>query len=147
MISFVYVGIYWNNHHHLMHTVKKVDGWVLWANLHLLFWLSLIPVTTGWIGETEAATWPTVFYGVMLFMSGISWLLLQRAILHASPENKALAKAIGEDWKGKLSGAGYALAIGTAFVQPLISIALYVAIAMVWFIPDRRIETTLEHDE
>ncbi len=146
VISFVYVGIYWNNHHHLMHTVKKVDGWVLWANLHLLFWLSLIPVATGWIGETEAATWPTVMYGVMLLMSGVAWLLLQRAILHATPENAMLAKAIGEDWKGKLSSAGYAAALAAAFVEPLISVGLYVAIAFVWFIPDRRITRTLEHE-
>ncbi|MEP6863532.1 MAG: TMEM175 family protein [Deltaproteobacteria bacterium] len=145
-VSFVYVGIYWNNHHHLLHTVKKVDGWIMWANMHLLFWLSLVPITTGWIGETRAALWPTVAYGVILFMAGIGYLLLQHAIVRADAGESALQRAIGEDWKGKLSGLGYAIAIAAAFVDPRISIAIYVAIAVVWLVPDRRITRALEHE-
>ncbi len=146
-ISFVYVGIYWNNHHHLLHTVKKVDGWIMWGNMHLLFWLSLIPFTTGWIGETEAARWPSVAYGVVLFMAGIAWLLLERAIVHADGGDASqLARAIGEDKKGKLSGLGYASAIGLAFVDPRIAIAIYIAIAIVWLIPDRRIVRVVERE-
>jgi uncharacterized membrane protein len=145
-VSFVYVGIYWNNHHHLLHTVKKIDGWVMWANMHLLFWLSLVPITTGWIGETRAALWPTVAYGVMLLMAGVAYLLLQRAIVHADGDQSQLQRAIGEDWKGKLSGVSYAAAVAFAFVDPRIAIAIYVAIAIVWLIPDRRITRALEHE-
>ena len=145
-VSFVYVGIYWNNHHHLLHTVKKVDGWIMWANMHLLFWLSLVPITTGWIGESHAAQWPTVAYGAILFMCGIAWLLLQRAIVHADGGESQLQRAIGEDWKGKLSGLGYAIAVAVAFFEPLISIGIYVAIAIVWLVPDRRITRQVEHE-
>jgi len=145
-VSFVYVGIYWNNHHHLLHTVKKVDGWVMWGNMHLLFWLSLVPFTTGWIGESHAALWPTIAYGAVLFMAGISWLLLQRAIVHADGNESPLRRAIGEDWKGKLSGVAYAAAIAFAFFDPRIAVVIYVAIAIVWLIPDRRITRALEHE-
>jgi len=146
VISFVYLGIYWNNHHHLLHTVKQIDGWVMWANMHLLFWLSLVPFTTGWIGETEAALWPTVAYGAILFMSGIAWLLLQQAIVHIDGGTASqLARAIGSDTKGKLSCLGYAAAIALSFVDPRISIGIYVAIAIVWLIPDRRIKRVVEH--
>jgi len=145
-VSFVYVGIYWNNHHHLLHTVQKVDGWIMWANMHLLFWLSLVPITTGWIGETRAAQWPTVAYGLILFMAGIAWLLLQRAIVHSDGGESQLRRAIGEDWKGKLSGVSYAAAVGLAFVDPRIAIGIYVAIAIVWLVPDRRITRALEHE-
>jgi uncharacterized membrane protein len=146
LVSFIYVGIYWNNHHHLLHTVKKVDGWIMWANMHLLFWLSLVPITTGWIGETQAAKWPSVAYGVILFMAGIAYLLLQRAIVHADGGESTLQRAIGEDWKGKLSGVGYAFAVAAAFFDPRISIVIYIAIAIVWLVPDRRITRTLEHE-
>jgi uncharacterized membrane protein len=147
VVSFVYVGIYWNNHHHLLHTVKTVDASVMWGNLHLLFWLSLVPFTTGWIGETEAALWPTVAYGAVLFMSGIAWLLLQRAIVRASGGGASqLARAIGNDTKGKLSSLGYAAAIALSFVDPRISVAIYIAIAIAWFIPDRRIVRVVERE-
>ncbi|MEO8548575.1 MAG: TMEM175 family protein [Kofleriaceae bacterium] len=145
-LSFIYVGIYWNNHHHLLHTVKKIDGWVMWGNMHLLFWLSLVPFTTGWIGETEAALWPTVAYGAILFMAGVSWLLLQRAIVHADGGESTLRRAIGDDWKGKLSGAGYATAIALAFVDTRIPCAIYILIAIAWLIPDRRITRAIEHE-
>jgi len=145
-VSFVYVGIYWNNHHHLLHTVKKVDGWVMWGNMHLLFWLSLVPFTAGWIGESHAALWPTIAYGAVLFMAGISWLLLQRAIVHADGNESPLRRAIGEDWKDKLSGVAYAAAIAFAFFDPRIAVVIYVAIAIVWLIPDRRITRALEHE-
>jgi len=143
-MSFVYVGIYWNNHHHLLHTVKRVDGWIMWANMNLLFWLSLVPIGTGWIGETGAAPWPTVLYACMLFMCGVSWLLLQRAIIRADRENSQLARAIGSDWKGKMSGVGYAFSVGLAFVDTRISVAIFVALAIVWLIPDRRISRAVE---
>jgi uncharacterized membrane protein len=147
VVSFVYVGIYWNNHHHLLHTVKKVDGWVMWGNMHLLFWLSLVPFTTGWIGETEAALWPTVAYGAVLLMSGIAWLLLQRAIVHAhGGAASLLARAIGTDTKGKLSSLGYAAAIALSFVDTRIAIGIYVAIAITWLIPDRRMVRVVEHE-
>jgi uncharacterized membrane protein len=142
VMSFVYIGIYWNNHHHLLHTVKRVDGWIMWANMNLLFWLSLVPIGTHWLGATGAAPWPTVLYGFLLFMAGISWLLLQRAIINA--DNSQLARAIGSDWKGKLSGVGYAVAVGLAFVEPRASVAIFVAIAIVWLIPDRRISRVVE---
>jgi len=146
LLSFIYIGIYWNNHHHLLHTVKKVDGWIMWGNMHLLFWLSLVPFTTGWIGDTEAALWPTVAYGAMLFMSGIAWLLLQRAIVVSDPGESTLRRAIGDDWKGKLSGISYGAAIALAFVDTRISVAIYIAIAFSWLIPDRRITRAVEHE-
>jgi len=142
-MSFVYVGIYWNNHHHLLHTVKKIDGWVMWANMHLLFWLSLVPVATGWIGETGAAKLPTALYGFLLFMAGAAYLLLQRAIIHA--DGTQLQRAIGNDLKGKLTSLIYAAAVGLAFVEPWISVAIYVALAIAWLIPDRRIARVVDN--
>ena len=142
VISFVSIAIYWNHHHHLLHVVKKVDGWIMWANMYLLFWLSLLsllPVLPGWLGDHPASTVPTLGYGAVLFMAGIAWLLLQRAIIHAHGRNSELDRALGSDWKGNLSGVSYLAAIGIAFVAPWVSIAIYVLIAIVWVVPDRRI--------
>ena len=149
VVSFVYVAIYWNNHHHLMHLVKKVNGWIMWANMHLLFWLSLIPVLTGWIGENPNDVAPAFGYGVVLFMAGIAWLLLQRAIIsaHGGVSQSELSRAIGDDKKGKLSGVAYLAGIGLAFVHPYLSIAIYVVMAIVWVVPDRRISRALEAHE
>jgi len=140
VLSFAFVGIYWNNHHHLFHLVPKVNGRILWANLHLLFWLSLVPVTTGWLGE-HVEPLPAAIYGAVLAMCAVAWLIMQTAILsHQGPESQ-LAAVLGGDVKGKLSMAGYLLAIPLAFVNPWLSIALYVVVALVWLIPDRRIES------
>ena len=143
VLSFVMLGIYWNNHHHLLQAVRHVDGRVLWANLHLLFWLSLIPVGTGWMGENNFALLPTALYGVPLMLAGIAYYLLVRALITSHAENEALAKAVGGDAKGKLSIIIYALAIPLAFVRAWIALALYVLVAIIWLVPDRRIEKTL----
>jgi TMEM175 potassium channel family protein len=142
VLSFVFVGIYWNNHHHLFHMVHKVNGRILWANLHLLFWLSVVPVTTGWLGE-HLAPLPAAMYGAVLAMCAIAWLIMQTAIVAHQGPDSPLANALGGDVKGKLSMATYVAAIPLAFVNPLISVILYVAIALVWLIPDRRIESRL----
>jgi TMEM175 potassium channel family protein len=140
VLSFLYVGIYWNNHHHLFHTVKNVGGAILWSNLHLLFWLSLFPFATGWIGENHLASTPTAAYGVVLFMAAISYWILQRAIIvHQGPKS-LLAVAIGRDRKGKLSLALYLAAILLAFANPAIASGIYLLVALLWFVPDRRIE-------
>jgi uncharacterized membrane protein len=140
ILSFIYVGIYWNNHHHLLHTVTRVDGLILWANLDLLFWLSIIPVTTAWMGQNLGAPLPTAIYGVALLMPAIAYVLLQRAILHRHGKQSVLAEALGGDLKGKISPILYAAGIVLAFVNPWISIALYVLVAIIWLVPDRRIE-------
>ena len=140
VLSFIYVGIYWNNHHHLLHTVTRVDGLILWANLHLLFWLSVIPVATAWAGQNLAAPLPTAIYGVALLMPGIAWVLLQWAIVHRQGKQSVLAEALGRDVKGKISPILYGAGIVLAFVNPWISIALYVLVAIIWLVPDRRIE-------
>jgi uncharacterized membrane protein len=146
VLSFVFVGIYWNNHHHLLHIAKRVTGPIMWANLHLLFWLSLIPLTTGWIGESHGAPWPTALYGVVLFMAGVAYTILLRAILAHHEGGSAVAAALGRDVKGKISIACYLLGIGLAFVNRWLSDALYVAVALLWLVPDRRIEAALrEH--
>ena len=142
-LSFVYLGIYWNNHHHMLHVAHSVNGAILWANLHLLFWLSLIPFTTGWLGESHSAPWPTALYGVVLLLAAISYTVLQRAIIRHHGRESELATAVGRDFKGKFSIAGYAMAIALAFVASWISDLLYVAIALVWVIPDRRIVAVL----
>ena len=145
VLSFVYVGIYWNNHHHMLHATRKVSGGVLWANLHLLFWLSLIPVVTGWVGGAPFMPWPTAAYGLVLFMSGLAWLILQGRIIAANGgADSDLARAIGRDLKGKSSAVGYIAAIAFAFVVPSVSYLLYLAFALVWLVPDRRIEARLE---
>ena len=143
VLSFVYIGIYWSNHHHLLHTVHKVSGATLWANLHLLFWLSLIPFTTGWMGENHFATLPIAVYGVNLLASAVAFTILAQAIImHHGPQSE-LAKAMGKDWKGKVSLLAYVAGIGLAFVNPWIAGGLYVAVALMWLVPDRRIERTL----
>jgi TMEM175 potassium channel family protein len=145
VLSFVFLGIYWSNHHHLCHLVTHVNGRILWANLHLLFWLSLVPVATGWIGEHVAQPLPTAAYGVVLIMCAVAWTILQATIVkHQGPES-VLAAAVGGDAKGKISLAAYAAAIPLAFVNPWISVALYALVAAMWLVPDRRIESTLHH--
>jgi TMEM175 potassium channel family protein len=143
VLSFVNVGLYWNNHHHLLHTVKHVSGGILWANMHLLFWLSLFPFTTGWMGENAFAPWPVAVYGAVLFMAAVAYFILVRTIIAVHGRDSELAKAVGRDWKGKIPLAAYAAAVGLAFVNPWISCALYVAVALMWLVPDRRIERTL----
>ena len=145
ILSFLYVGIYWNNHHHLFHAAKQVSGGILWANLHLLFWLSLFPFTTGWMGSNHFAPMPTAVYGVVLFMASIAFYILQKAIIAKQGTGSPLAAAVGKDWKGKLSMVAYLAAIPLAFVAPWISHSLYAAVAVVWLVPDRRIERVLSH--
>jgi uncharacterized membrane protein len=143
VMSFIYLAIYWNNHHHLLHTVSRVDGLILWANAHLLFWLSLVPAATAWLGENLPAPVPVATYGAVLFMPAIAYYLLQKAILHRHGRHSMLAEALGRDLKGKLSPVFYATAIGLAFVYPWASIAIYVAMALMWLVPDRRIENAI----
>jgi len=140
VLSFIYVGIYWNNHHHLMHTVKHINGKAMWANLHLLFWLSIFPFATAWAGDSRFAAAPVAFYGFVLLMASIAYYLLTRALICVEPESSALAKAVGKDKKGLLSTALYAVSIPLACWNPLISCALYVTVAAIWLVPDRRIE-------
>jgi uncharacterized membrane protein len=140
VLSFVFLGIYWNNHHHLIATTRRVHGGVLWANLHLLFWLSLTPFVTGWMGENGAAAAPTAVYGIVLFMAAIAYYILQSVILAAHEADSPLRAALGRDLKGKLSPAFYLAAIGLAFVDRRISVLLFVVVALMWLIPDRRIE-------
>jgi len=140
LLSFVYIGIYWNNHHHLLYTVRHVNAASMWANLHLLFWLSLIPFVTGWMGENHFAAVPTALYGVVLLMAAIAYLILQHTIVVMHGRGSKLATALGMDWKGKLSLACYAAAVALAFVNQWLSDALYVAVSVMWLIPDRRIE-------
>lgn len=139
-VSFVLVGIYWNNHHHMLHASEHVDGRVLWANLHLLFWLSLIPFVTAWVAEDFTAPLPTAVYAGIMLLAGVSWLVLQRALVRRNGHASALARAVGGDVKGKMSAALYTLAIGAAFVRTWMAHALIVAVALVWLIPDQRIE-------
>jgi uncharacterized membrane protein len=143
VLSFIYIGIYWNNHHHMMHVTSRVTGTMLWANLHLLFWLSLIPFTTGWMGENHFAAAPTALYGLVLLMAAIAYWILQQLIIAAQGSESVLKKAIGSDWKGKLSPILYATAIPMAFASRWIALALYVFVARVWLVPDRRIENAL----
>ncbi len=140
VLSFVYIGIYWNNHHHLLYTVKQVSGGILWANLHLLFWLSLFPFATGWMGENRFSPLPTVLYGAVLLMAALAWLLLQRSIIASHGDGSLLAKAIGADLKGKSSPLLYVAAISVAFLYPWVSQVSYVFVALLWLVPDRRIE-------
>ena len=147
ILSFLYVGIYWNNHHHLFHTTKHVTGGVLWANLHLLFWLSLFPFTTGWMGENHFAPTPTAIYGVVLLLAGVAYFILQHAIIAGQGTGSVLATAIGRDRKGKLSLVTYLATIPLAFVSPWIAMGLYAGVAVVWLVPDRRIERVLKRRE
>jgi TMEM175 potassium channel family protein len=143
VLSFVYLAIYWNNHHHMLHVTHRVTGSILWANMHLLFWLSLIPFATGWMGENRFAAVPTAVYGVLLLMAGIAYWLLTQAILKAEGADSVLAHAVGDDLKGKGSILLYVAALFLAFLHPAISRAIYVFVALIWLIPDRRIERAL----
>jgi uncharacterized membrane protein len=148
VLSFIFVGIYWSNHHHMLHAAQRVNGAVLWANLHLLFWLSLVPFVTGWVGHFHDDAAPTAAYGVVLLMAAIAYTILQNTLIRHHGPSSALTRAVGSDRKGFFSLASYATAIGAAFVNPWISDAIYVTVALVWLVPDRRIETMLnEHVE
>jgi uncharacterized membrane protein len=147
VLSFVYVGIYWNNHHHMLHTVHKVTGPILWANLHLLFWLSLFPFATGWMGENHFAAAPSAIYGAVLFMAAIAYWILQQLIIASEGPGSLLKKAIGNDWKGKISPLIYLVAIPAALWAHWIAQALYVMVAFLWLVPDRRIEKIFEGNE
>jgi TMEM175 potassium channel family protein len=140
VLSYVYVGIYWNNHHHMLHTMRHVTGGILWANLHLLFWLSLFPFATGWMGQNHLAPIPTAAYGCILLMAAVAYWILQRTIISHQGSDSLLGAAVGTDWKGKISPALYAAAIPLAFVSPWISNALFVLVALIWLVPDKRIE-------
>jgi len=143
VLSFVYLGIYWNNHHHMLYVTRRVTGAILWANLHLLFWLSLVPFVTAWMGENHFASIPTALYGVVLLMAAIAYWVLQRQILRTEGPHAVLALAVGRDLKGKLSPLVYVVAIGAALVRPGVAEALYVMVALIWLIPDPRIERAL----
>lgn len=146
VLSFVYIGIYWNNHHHLLHTATKVTGGVLWANLHLLFWLSLLPFATGWMGENHFAALPSVIYGCVLLAAAVAYWLLQQSIISAHGPESPLQHAIGSDWKGKLSPVAYILGILLTFIHAQLGQAVYLGVALLWLIPDRRIERQLQRD-
>jgi len=143
VLSFIYVGIYWNNHHHMLHLCEKVTGRILWANLHLLFWLSLFPVTTDWIGENPFAAAPSVLYGLVLLMAAVAYWMLQQLIIAAQGPDSLLEKAVGSDWKGKTSPILYSIGIAAAFRAPTVAQGLYVLVALMWLVPDRRIENVL----
>ena len=143
VLSFIYIGIYWSNHHHMLHVTSRVTGGILWANLHLLFWLSLVPFMTAWMGENHFAAVPTAGYGVVLLMAAIAYWLLLQTILRSEGPDSILARAVGPDLKGKLSPLFYIAAIPAAFIRPAISDALYVTVALIWLIPDRRIEEAI----
>jgi uncharacterized membrane protein len=147
VLSFVYLGIYWNNHHHMLHATRRVTGPMLWANLHLLFWLSLTPFTTGWMGENHFAAAPAALYGFVLLMAAIAYYILQQLIIASQGPDSILKKAVGGDWKGKLSPVLYAVAIFMAFSSRWISLAIYVLVALIWLVPDRRIEHALAAHE
>jgi uncharacterized membrane protein len=147
VLSFIYVGIYWNNHHHMFHSTKHVTGGILWANLHLLFWLSLFPFTTGWLGENHVATMPAALYGFVLLMAAIAYYILQRAIIRQQGHSSILAAAVGKDWKGKLSPLCYLSGILLALLNPWIACGVYVFVALMWLVPDRRIERVMTNEE
>jgi uncharacterized membrane protein len=147
VLSFVFLAIYWNNHHHMLAVTHRVNGAILWANMHLLFWLSLTPFVTSWMGETQFASLPTATYGVLLLLAAIAYYILQGRILALEGPDSVLARAVGSDWKGKISPVIYAVAIPFAFVHQAISGALYVVVALIWLIPDRRIERALAETE
>ncbi len=147
VLSFLYVGIYWNNHHHMIHTCRRVTGGILWANLHLLFWLSLFPFVTGWMGENHFAPVPTALYGAVLLAAAIAYVILQQTIIAAQGPDSPLKAAIGGDWKGKASPALYAAGILSSFAWPWVAQICYVAVALIWLVPDRRIERSQHHDD
>ena len=145
LLSFVFLGIYWNNHHHLLQAIKHVDGRVLWANLHLLFWLSMIPFVSAWMGETNFATWPVIFYGVVQFFAGAAFFLLTRILLALHGKDSTLALALGSDAKGRASVLIYVVAILVAFLNSGLACAIYALVAIMWLVPDQRIEQRLAH--
>ena len=147
VLSFIYVGIYWNNHHHLLHAARRVAGGVLWANLHLLFWLSLLPFATGWMGENHFAPLPCAVYGVVLLMAAVAYYVLQRCLMSVEGADSVLRRAVGSDWKGKSSPLIYLAAIGLSFAAPRVALALYVLVAGLWLVPDRRIEGVIHGAE
>jgi uncharacterized membrane protein len=147
VLSFVYLGIYWNNHHHMLHMVNRVTGRMLWANLHLLFWLSLVPFVTGWAGENHFATIPAAMYGVVLLAAGIAYVILQQLIILSQGSDSPLKRAVGSDWKGKVSPVLYVAGIAGAFVHSLVALACYVTAACIWLVPDLRIERALAREE
>ena len=147
LLSFIYLGIYWNNHHHMMQAAKVVNGISLWANLHLLFWLSLVPFVTAWMGENHFPKWPVALYGVVLLMAAVSYTMLSKTLISDHNKNKKLAQAFGKDEKGKISMVLYAVGIILCFINQYISLALFAVVAIIWFIPDTRIEKTLMNDE
>jgi uncharacterized membrane protein len=147
VLSFVYVGIYWNNHHHTMQAVKSVNGAILWANTHLLFWLSLVPFVTAWMGQNHFAQWPVMCYGVVLIMNAIAYGILIILLIKHEGKDSLIAQAIGKDWKGNTSICIYAIAIGLSWVNPKISFVLYILVACIWFIPDKRIEKKIVTEE
>ncbi len=147
ILSFIYIGIYWNNHHHMMYIVDHVNGSILWANMHLLFWLSLVPFASGWMGENNFTKWPVIIYGVALAMSGVAYYILAQALIKLHGKNSTLARAIGKDKKGMMSVVIYVVAIAIAFFNPSISLFLYAAVAGIWLIPDRRIEMKIVNEK
>jgi uncharacterized membrane protein len=147
VLSFVYVGIYWNNHHHMFQLVGRISGGVLWANLHLLFWLSLYPFTTSWMDESDFARTPVVVYGINLMMAGVAYYVLQQLIVHAEGPQSRLRQAIGADWKGKSSPIVYAVGIAIAFVSPSLAMVPFVAVALIWLVPDKRVERSLARSD
>ena len=147
VLSFVYVGIYWNNHHHMLHACQRISGGVLWANLHLLFWLSLFPFASGWMGETHFAAWPSAMYGFVLLMAACAYLILQQTIIAAEGPGSVLRRAVGKDWKGKSSLLVYVTAIASTFFLPWLAEVLYVLAALLWLVPDRRIELALQNTD
>lgn len=140
VLSFMYIGIYWNNHHHMIYAAERINGAILWSNLNLLFWLSLIPFVTAWMGENHFSRWPVILYGLLLIMNGIAYTILCRLLIKEAGADSPLAMALGKDWKGKLSVVGYTIAVGLAFINPWLAFSIYVIVALMWFIPDRRIE-------
>ena len=144
ILSFIYLGIYWNNHHHMMYTVKRIDGSILWANLHLLFWLSLVPFVTGWMGENNFAPVPVALYGIIFLMAAIAYYILQKSILKKQGDNSLLSRAIGKDIKGKISPILYVIAIVTTLFNEWLAGSIYVLVALIWLIPDKRIERIIE---
>lgn len=147
ILSFINIGIYWNNHHHLMQSVEKVNGKVLWANMHLLFWLSLVPFSSGWMGENHFSQWPVAVYGIVLMMAGVAYYFLAHSLIQLHGKNSTLAKALGNDHKGILSVVVYIAGVGLSFINPWIGFSLYALVAAMWFIPDKRIEVKLEKKE
>jgi uncharacterized membrane protein len=148
LLSFIYIGIYWNNHHHMLHAAQHINGTVMWANMHLLFWLSLVPFASGWMGENHFTTWPVALYGFVLFMNAIAYYILAQKLIALHGKNSTLAKAIGKDTKGIISLVIYLTAIIVAFINSWISLLLYAVVAIIWFIPDKRIESKLvEHED